>query len=336
MSGVELPFRAALARVRRLVPPTPLVRAPGLDGRAGVPVWLKLESLQVTGSFKVRGAAAHVAGLDEAERARGVVTCSSGNHGRAVAWVGRRLGVPTTVYVPSWVDPSKRSAIAGLGATVDDSSPTYDAAEARALEAARASGRAYVSPFDDPWVAAGQGSVAAEIAEALPGVATVVVPLSGGGLVGGIAYGLRELRPGTRTVAVSAAAARVMWESLRAGEPVTLEEEDTLASALAGGIGPDNRWTFPLVRDLVDRHALVDEDAIARAMAYAALRLHVVVEGGGAVALAALLEGTLREHLDPAGPAVIVLSGGNVDGALLAEVVERWKGRLESGPAAGA
>ncbi|MBW3534827.1 MAG: pyridoxal-phosphate dependent enzyme [Gemmatimonadetes bacterium] len=316
----------ALGVVRGLVPPTPLLRAPALDALAGVGVHLKLESLQVTGSFKVRGAAAHVAALDPEVRARGVVTCSSGNHGRAVAWVARRMGLAATVFVPSWVDPSKRAAIAALGASVDDASPTYDEAEARAMAEAESSGRAYVSPFDDPWVVAGQGTVALEILDQLPGVASVVVPLSGGGLAGGVAQALWERRSGARVVAASARNARVMWESVRAGRPVTLEEKETLASALAGGIGPDNRWTFPLVRGRVDRHVVVDEEAIARAMAFAALRLHLVVEGGGAVGLASLLEGTLREHLDPTGPAVLVVSGGNVDGAVLAGVVERAGG----------
>lgn len=325
---MEAPLSEALRVVRGLVPPTPLLRVPALDARAGVAVHLKLESLQATGSFKVRGAAAHVASLAPEVRARGVVTCSSGNHGRAVAWVARRMGVAATVFVPSWVDPSKRAAIAALGASVDDDAPTYDEAEARAMADARETGRAWVSPFDDPWVVAGQGTVALEILDALPDVASVVVPLSGGGLAGGIARALGERRSDARVVAVSARNARVMWESVRAGRPVTLEEEDTLASALAGGIGQDNRWTFPLIRDRVARHVLVDEDAIARAMAFAALRLHLVAEGGGAVGLAALLEGTLREHLDPSGPAVLVVSGGNVDGAVLADVVERGAAEL--------
>lgn len=335
-----LDLDAALAAVRSVVAPTPLVRAPDLDALAGRPVWLKLESLQTTGSFKVRGAAAHLLSLPAAERARGVVTCSSGNHGRAVAFVAERLGVPACIFVPAWVDAVKLEAIRGHGARTELAGDTYDEAEARAFAWAREHGLTFVHPFDDPAVAAGQGTVALEILDALPGVGEVVVPLSGGGLAGGIGYALAARAAGVIVTAVSAERARVMVASLEAGGPVALPEEETLATALSGGIGLDNALTLGLVRRWVHRHLLVDEAAIARAVRHAFGR-GLVVEGGGAVALAALLAGSLERpptiplddasHADAgqpparldddAAPLVLVVSGGNLDLNVLARLL---------------
>jgi threonine dehydratase len=304
--------RAAVAEVARV---TPLVEDATLTERLGRRVLLKLESLQVTGSFKVRGAASRLACLNPAERRVGVVVCSSGNHGRAVAWVAARLGVPATVCVPDWVDPVKLEGIRSSGAEAVLAGPTFDEAEAHALELARASGRPYVSAYDDPWVIAGQGTVALEILDALEETpAAVLAPLSGGGLIGGIAGALRwRLGAGAPpAVAVTAERAAVMLASLRAGHPVELPEEDTIAGALAGGIGLDNRYSFTLVRDLVAEHVVVSEAEVRRAMGYAFRELHLVVEGGGATALAALLAGRWRPPEGAPGPVVVVMSGGNV------------------------
>lgn len=321
----HLPIAAALRRVRSLVSPTPLVPAPELADRLGRPTWLKLENLQVTGSFKVRGAAACLLGMDEEARARGVVTCSSGNHGRAVAWVAAQARIPAVVCVPRWVDPVKLAAIEAAGAEAVLAGESYDAAERVALRRAAEEGLTFVPPFDHPEVAAGQGSVASEILDELAPPFEVAVPLSGGGLVTGMAATLRSAAGGDVVItAVSAARADVMLRSLAAGRPVEVPEEETLAGALAGGIGLDNRLTFSAVRDLVDRHLRVGEAAIAEAMAHAALRLHTVLEGGGAVALAAALEGRL-DAIPGDGrtvPVVLVLSGGNVDLELLARLVK--------------
>ncbi len=304
-----IPLAAAREAVRSLALRTPLlpVSPPGSEGPT---VALKLENLQVTGSFKVRGAASRLAVLTPAERRAGVVTCSSGNHGRAVAFVARRLGIPATVFVPRWVDPSKLAAIRAAGAEVRMEGDTYDEAESRALAVGASEGKVFVPPFDDPRVVAGQGTVGEEILEQLPRVGSVVVPLSGGGLAGGVGWAAKRRRPGVRIVAVSARRARVMLESLRAGRPVTMEEEETLAEALSGGIGAENRYTLPLVRAVVDDHVTVMEEEIAAAMAYAYRELRLVVEGGGAVGLAALLADRLPRDLP--GPVVVVLSGGNV------------------------
>jgi threonine dehydratase len=256
------------------------MRVPDLETPAGSRVFLKLESLQVTGSFKARGAANRILALSPTERERGVIACSSGNHGRAVAFMAGKLGIPAVICVPDWVDPVKLGGMREAGARVVLSGETYDEAEARAVELAEEEGRSFVQPFDDPLVAAGQGTLGLELLEQISEMRTLVIPLSGGGLAGGVAYALKEREPRMRIVAVSAANARVMYESLRVGKPVTMEEEETLAEALSGGIGLTNRYTLPLIRELVDEHVLVTEEEIGGAMLYAHRSLNLLLEGG--------------------------------------------------------
>ncbi|MDT8370247.1 MAG: threonine/serine dehydratase [Longimicrobiales bacterium] len=310
-----------LRSVRSLLPPTPCLRARDLDVPGGGEIWIKYENLQHTGSFKVRGAIVAITALGAEGRERGVVACSSGNHGRAVAWVAGHLGVRATIFVPEWVDRVKLEGMRASGAEVRRVGTSYDAAAAAARAEVEESGRPFVHPFDDVRVVAGQGTTALEILEVVPEARRIVAPLSGGGLVGGIAAAVRVHRPATEVVAVSAERARVMLESVRAGRPIELDEEPTVASALSGGIELDNRVTFELVRRLVTRHLVVEEGAVERAMAVAVRELHTVVEGGGAVALAALLEGGLTDEELGEGPTVIVLSGGNVAGERLAGIV---------------
>lgn len=326
-----LDFAHATDAVRGIARRTPLLEAPELSQKLGVPVLMKAECLQVTGSFKVRGAAARLAALSEQERKHGVVTCSSGNHGRAVAYVAQRLDVPATVCVPTWVDPVKLEGIRAEGAEALLVGDTYDESEAHALELASTSGRTFVSAYDDPWVIAGQGTLALEVLDQLDVIPqAVLAPLSGGGLVGGIAAALQEklASDAPRIVAVSAQNAAVMLASVRAGKPVELPEQETLANALAGGIGLDNRYSFQLVRDRVHEHVSVSEADIEAAMVYAATSLRLVVEGGGAVALAVLLSGAWQpstDASDPERPVVVVLSGGNVAPATLAAALSRWR-----------
>ena len=319
-----LDFSGAAEAVARFARRTPLLEVPTLSDRLGRPLLLKLESLQVTGSFKVRGAAARLQALTADERRRGVVVCSSGNHGRAVAWVAGRSGIPATVCVPTWVDPVKLAGIRAAGAEAVLAGETFDEAEARAVELARESGRPYVSAYDDPWVIAGQSTLAMEVLESLdrPPVA-VLAPLSGGGLIAGIAAGLRA-RLGDAAppaVAVTAERAGVMLASLRAGRPVELPEEPTVAGALSGGIGLDNRYSFAMVRDLVAEHVTVSEQDVRSAMAFAFRACRLVVEGGGATALAAVLTGAWTPPLEGEGPVVVVVSGGNVNLPTLASVL---------------
>jgi threonine dehydratase len=313
----NLPFKLDIVRARDAITPhirrTPVMRVRELEDSGGSRVVLKLENLQVTGSFKVRGAANRLLALSPEETERGVVACSSGNHGRAVAYVAGLKGISAVICVPTWVDPVKKEGMERAGARVILAGDTYDEAENRALALAEQDGRVFVQPFDDPWIAAGQGTLGMELLEEIPGLHTVLVPLSGGGLAGGIAYAIKERRRDVRVVGVSASRARVMYESLRVGKPVSMPEEETLAEALSGGIGVSNRFTLPLVRELVDEHVLVDEEDIRDAMLYASESLHLLLEGGGAVALAAVLG--KRWHVEARGDTeavAVVLSGGNV------------------------
>lgn len=300
-------IEAAVARLASVVRETPCL--PHDDD-----VWFKLENTQRTGAFKLRGAYNRIA-ADPAAQANGVVTVSSGNHGRAVAVVAELLGVRATVCVPDWVDPVKRAAIEAAGAAIVLSGPTYEDAEAVAERLARDEGLAFVHPFDDPLVIAGQATLGVELAAQLPhSVDTVFVPLSGGGLATGVALGLRYGSHPARVIGVCAAAAPSMYESLRSGCPVEVTEDTTLASALSGGIGLANKWTFDLARSVLADVLLATETEIATAVRFAAGELHQVVEGGAATSVAAWLRGR-------PGHTACVLSGGNIDLRVLATVL---------------
>jgi threonine dehydratase len=297
---------AAADRISGVVRTTPLAASPALSKSA--PVRLKAECLQETGSFKVRGAANALLSRDPESVAAGVVAVSSGNHGRAVAFVARLLGIPATVCVSARVPPNKVEAIEDLGARVVVGGPDQDDADAVARRLVAEEGLAFIHPFDDPSVIAGQGTIALEIVEAFPECRTIVVPLSGGGLISGIAVAAKARVPGMAIVGVSQDRGPAMHLSLGAGRLVDVVEEDTLADALAGGLGPENRHTFDMCRTLVDRTVVVSEVEIAAAMRFLHEEHGWRVEGGGAVGVAALLVG--RVEVD--GPAAVVVSGGNV------------------------
>jgi len=313
----------ARQRISSIAARTPLIDSPFLSQAAGVPVYLKLENLQRTGSFKLRGATNKLLSLSDDEKARGVITVSSGNHGRAVSYVARQLGIHAVVCISERVPRNKVEAIRGLGAEVVIHGVSYDEADAEARRLQQARGLTMVDPFDDPLVIAGQGTIGLELLEELPTIDAVVVPLSGGGLLGGIALALKAASPAIRTIGVSMDRAPVMVHSLRAGKPIELEEEETIADALAGGIGLDNRHTFRLLQRVLDDTALVSEEEIAAAMAFALDKHHLVVEGGGAVGIAALLNDRV-DHLQ--GNVVVVVSGGNVDLELLLRVAQERRG----------
>lgn len=305
----------ARSRIAGLVRRTPLVLSDALSRRVGSNVYLKLETQQVTGAFKIRGAANTLLSLSPDARGRGVVAVSTGNHGRALAHVGRTLGIRVVICVPDLVLPHKVEAMQALGAEVVVAGASQDEAEAHAAEMAAAENLVTVSPFDDPRVIAGQGTIGLEILEDLPQVDTVVVPLSGGGLMGGIALALKRADPAIRTVGVSMARGPVMIESVRKGRIVQLPEEPTLADSLMGGIGLENRYTYPLIAALVDDFVLLTEEEIASAMRHALLHERLLVEGGGAVGLGAVLHGKVATGGTGGQPqnVVIVVSGANVD-----------------------
>src|SRR5690606_13696718 len=315
----DIDIEGARSRIAPLAVRTPLVPSVALTDRVGVDVFLKLETTQPTGAFKIRGAASFILSLSEERRALGVVTASTGNHGRAVSYVASHLGIPAVVCVSDGVPPGKVAALEQLGARVEVVGRSQAEAMQRALSIAKADGLTFVHPFDDPDVIAGQGTIAAEIAEDLPETRTVLVPLSGGGLLAGIAEGLRQFLPTSEPVGISMRRAPVMVRSLEAGHPIDLPEEETLADSLRGGIELDNRYTFTMVRDLVKRTALVDEVDIWEAMGFLVQHHRLVVEGGGAVGVAALLS----KKVEPLpGPVVAVISGASAEPAHVAALIE--------------
>jgi len=321
MAGIDLTMRdiySARARIAPIVRKTPLVTSPELSELTGSEVALKLENLQETGSFKPRGAANKVLSLEPEARQRGVITVSSGNHGRALAYVAQRLGLRAVVCLSEKVPANKRDATRKLGAEVVVKGSTYEEANEEAYRRVEKEGLEMIHPYDDPVVIAGQGTIGLELLEEFPDLDTVVIPLSGGGLLGGIAFALKSADPKIHVVGVMMERGPAMVESLRAGRIVDIVEEPTLADALAGNL-PPNQYTFELVQKTVDEAVLVSEEEIAAAMAFALERHHLVVEGSGAVGIAALMSGKIQ-HLGK--HVAVVISGANVDMPLLLRVVQ--------------
>lgn len=305
---------AARGRIAGLVRRTPLAASPALSAVLGGEVRLKLECWQETGAFKLRGATSKLVGLSAAERARGVVTVSTGNHGRAVAMAARRLGVRAVVCLSRLVPAVKVEAIRALGAELVIEGESQDDAEVVAARLVEERGLVPVSAYDDPLVIAGQGTIGLELVEDWPELDACIVPLSGGGLLGGIALALKSINPKVRTIGVTMDQGPAMHESLKAGRPVEVVEVASLADSLTGGIGLDNRWTFDLCRRLVDETVLVSEAEIAAGMRHLLMTERVVAEGGAAVGVAAVLAGKVAQE---GRRTAIVVSGQNVDMAKL-------------------
>ncbi|MDA8194917.1 MAG: pyridoxal-phosphate dependent enzyme [Thermaerobacter sp.] len=310
--------RAARERIRGLALSTPLVPSFDLTRYVEREVWLKYEQVQPTGAFKVRGAANF---LREHREAAGAVTYSTGNHGLAVAYVARALGMTATVCVSRHVPTVKVSALRQLRAEVRVCGESQDAAGEAARRLARQVGQVLVEPFDDPAIIAGQGTIAAEILESLPAPGTVVVPLSGGGLLAGVAVYLKMMRPQARVVGVSMERAPVMYHSLLNGHAVTLPEQQTLADSLQGGIGLGNRYTLAMIRQWADDTVLVSEAEIAEAMGYLAVTAGQLVEGAAAVGVAALLHRRVR--LAP-GPVVVLITGRTVEAETIVDLTRQY------------
>ena len=290
----------------------------GLAAHVGAPVSLKLDCLQPTGSFKVRGAANKILSLPAEQRERGVVAVSTGNHGRAVGHVARQLDIPAAICISERVPQNKVEALRATGAEVVIHGQSQDEAGEKADELVAERGWAMIPPFDDAHIIAGQGTIGLELLLDAPDIDTVLVPLSGGGLIAGVALALKSANPNIRVIGVSMERAAVMYRSLAAGEPVMLDEEDTLADSLLGGIGLDNRYTFEMVRQYVDDAILVTEQEIACAMAFAVNEHHLIVEGAAVVGIAALQAGKVAAT--EGGHVATILSGGNVDTELAMQI----------------
>ena len=303
-------IRAARATISGVALRSPLVRAPTLSRRCGRDIRLKLETVQPIGAFKIRGAANALARFDEKAKARGVICASTGNHGRAIAFAAGRLGIPATICMSGLVPKNKVEAIRAIGAEVRIVGNSQDDAQAEVERLAATSGLVEIPPFDHPDVIAGQGTIGLELLEDFPDLDCVLVPLSGGGLIAGIATAIKHVSPKTRIVGVSMERGAAMHASLAAGRPVDVVEEPTWADSLGGGIGLANRWTFRMVRDLVDEIVLVPERDIAKSMRTLFLDEGWVAEGAGAIGIAALDEARAATIGDRVA---IIISGKNVD-----------------------
>jgi threonine dehydratase len=306
---------------RRLLAPvvrrTPVEGSEHLSVLAGRPILLKAEHLQRTGSFKIRGAYHRIARLDPTERAAGVVAASAGNHAQGVALAASLLGVKSTIFMPDTAPFPKVAATRGYGAEVVLGGGVFDDCLAGALAHAEETGARFVSPFDDPLVIAGQGTIGLELAEQAPQAGTVVVSVGGGGLISGVAAALKALRPEVRIVGVEAEGAASMSASLAAGHTVTLDRIDTMADGIA--VKRVSDLTLAHVSSLVDELVTVSEEDLSRALLLLLERTKAVVEPAGAAPLAAALSGKLG---DPDGEAAcLLLSGGNIDPTLLIRVI---------------
>jgi threonine dehydratase len=309
---------AAGNRLRGLIARTPLVRSPELSELAGADVYLKLENKQTTGSFKLRGALNVLASLPKDVRQRGIVAASAGNHGLGIAHAARAFGVGATIFVPNNAPKVKREGIIALGARVDSAQPHYDAALAAATAFAEREGATFVNPCAGATLLAGQGTVALEILEDLPDLATFVVPVGGAGLLGGCASLIRRVSSGTRIVGAQSEMTDAMARSLGAGRVVEIGYEPTLADGLAGQIDEEG---LEIGEQALDAIETVSEDEIARAIVWLDAHGAGRVEGSGAVGVAALLA---RRLTTVASPCAIVVSGGNIDESRLAELKSRY------------
>jgi threonine dehydratase len=311
--------QAALGRIRDRIYLSPCARTETLSRLTGTHAFLKLENLQMTGAYKERGALNKLLCLPEAEKRRGLIAASAGNHAQGVAYHAGRLGVTATIVMPETTPIMKVANTRAHGARVVLFGANFDEAYAESRRLEQAEGLTFIHPFDDPEVIAGQGTIGLEIAEQVPEVDAVLVPIGGGGLASGVAVALKALRPGVKVIGVEADLIPCMRAAVAAGHPVTLDPASTLADGIAVKRAGD--LTFEHVRRLVDEIVTVTEEEIASAILYLLEKEKTVVEGAGAVGVAALMH--RKVHGLEGKRVVPIISGGNIDVNLIARIIER-------------
>ena len=315
----------AKERIEGVAAKTPFSYAPHLSEISGSEIYLKKENLQVTGAFKLRGAYNKIASLSEVERKKGVVAASAGNHAQGVALSASKFGTNATIVMPESTPLTKINGVKHYGAEVILSGTNYDEAYQFAIEFAKENGFTFIHPFEDEEVIAGQGTIALEMLDACSELDAIVVPVGGGGLISGIASAIKQINPGIKVIGVSAKGAPAMKNSFELKKPVDSTDVRTIADGIA--VRDTSPITLSYILESVDEFIGVDDEEIASAMLFLLEKQKLVVEGAGAVGVAALLHGHL-EHLKGKKIA-IVLSGGNVDVTLLSVIIE--KGLLKSG-----
>ena len=309
-------IREAHKKISPYINHTPLFHSSYLSEDRNV--YLKLESLQITGSFKLRGAINKLLSLNDEQKKRGVVAVSTGNHGKGVAYASKLLNIKSTIFMSSMVPDHRREAIESLGARVEIVGTNSDEADLYAKEYSKKNDIPLIHPFDDPMIIAGQGTIGLEILESLPEVDTVIIPTSGGGLIGGIALAIKLQKPDVKIIAASMSRGPSMYKSLKAGKPVDVEEEETLADCLGGSIGLDNKYTFRIAQNTIDDFILIDEDKIAEGIKLNFEKHKLVTEGAAATGVM-VVKDNMSEHL---GKNIIsLICGGNIDSELFGKIV---------------
>ncbi len=311
-------IRAALSRIRSDIIRTPLVPSDAASHRAGIPVYLKLENLQRTGAFKVRGALSKVTSFTPEERQRGLICASSGNHGLGVAYASSRVGVRCIVVLPKNANPHKVALLKDLGAEIISHGITSDVRQMKVDELSERHGYAQVHPFSDPALIAGQGTVGLEILEDLPDMDEVYVPIGGGGLISGISLAIKAQRAGARVYGVEPEHSNAMSEALRHGGPVALDRVETIADGLAAKI--TEQINLSIVQSFVDGILLVSDRQIIDATLFLLEYAKVLVEPSGAASFAGLLANPERK-----GNSVVVMSGGNVSLQQIEELGQAYR-----------
>ncbi len=311
-------IKEAAETIKGSVKRTQIIECPTMEKLTGNKVFFKLENLQKTGSFKVRGALNKIMHLTEEEKARGVIASSAGNHAQGVALGATNLGIKSTIVMPGTAPLSKVVATRGYGAEVVQVGTVYDDAYKKACEIQAETGATFLHPFDDPYVIAGQGTIGMEIIEDLENVDMVIVPIGGGGIASGIAKAVKSLKPSVKMVGVEAENAASMLEAVKQGCPCTIKTTPTIADGIA--VARAGQLTCEMIRDYVDEIVTVSEDDIARAILFLMEKGKVVAEGAGATPVAALLAGKIKEQ----GQNICcVISGGNSDINMIERIINK-------------
>jgi len=310
---------SARKRIGEVVHTTPIIKDEKLTNSIGSRIYLKAENLQRAGSFKIRGAFNKISQLSDEEKSRGVITASAGNHAQGVALAAKLNGIKATIVLPEFAPLTKIVATKALGAEVIMQGVTFDEAVDHSRSLQQEHGFTYVHAFDDDKIIAGQGTIGLEIAESRGDVTVVVVPIGGGGIISGIAIAVKELIPNVRVIGVQAANVAPVKASLAAGKPVEIDYKPTIADGIA--IKRPAERTLAIIKDKVDELVEVSEEEISDAIFHLAQNAHLVVEGAGAAGVAALIAG--KVELKPEDRVCAVLCGGNIDGNLLARIIEQ-------------
>tara|TARA_E500000331_G_scaffold187399_1_gene180355 strand:+ start:3657 stop:4607 length:951 start_codon:yes stop_codon:yes gene_type:complete len=309
-------FKKAHKSISPYINYTPLIHSLSLS--KNLEVYLKLECLQVTGSFKLRGATNKLLSLTNEQKNKGVIAVSTGNHGKGVAHAAKQIGIKSTIFMSSMVPEHRKKAIESLGAKVEIIGNNSDEADLYAREFAKKNNITLVHPFDDLDVIAGQGTVGLEMLEAMPDIDSVIIPTSGGGLIGGIALAIKLQKPNVKIIATSMKRGPSMYESLKAGKPVDVKEEETLADCLGGSIGLENQYTFGICKDVIDDFILIDEPKIAEGIKFNFEKHKLVTEGAAATSIMAVKD-QLSSHFGK--NTICLLCGGNIDSELFGKII---------------